>query len=66
VAGAERDYDAMHAALGLPWRKASHAEQNQQAQDAQARDIVLRECCSAAATALARRLTVESLLGWCR
>ena len=62
VAGIERDYDAVSAALRLPWREAHHRGQGEQAQDAQKSDV--RSCwlCSPAATALTRRLTGEGLL----
>ena len=32
VAGIERDYDAVHAALRLPWREARHRGQGEQAE----------------------------------
>jgi hypothetical protein len=62
VAGIERDYDAVHAALLLPWRKARHRGQSQQAQNTQTRDVWSCGLCSPATTALTRRLTGEELL----
>jgi len=62
VIGIERDYDAVHAALRLPWRKAHHRGQSQQAEDAQKSHVWSCGLCSPATTALTRRLTVEDLL----
>jgi len=64
VAGIERDYDAVHAALRLPWREARHRGQSKQAQNTQARYVWSCGLCSPATTALTRRLTVEDLLDW--
>ncbi len=66
VAGIERDYDAVHAALRLPWSQGVDSGQSQQAQNAQARDVRSCRLCASATTALARRLTVENLLDWSR
>jgi len=66
VAGIERDYDAVHAALRLPWSQGVDSGQSQQAQNAQARDVRTCRLCSPATTALTRRLTVENLLDWSR
>jgi len=66
VVGIERDYDAVHAALRLPWREARHRGQSQQAQNTQTRYVWSCGLCSPATTALTRRLTVEDLLDWSR
>jgi transposase len=62
VAGIERDYDAVHAALRLPWSQGIDSGQGEQAQDAQKSDVWSCGHCSAAATAFARRLVVEACL----
>src|SRR5258708_40218961 len=62
----ERDYDAVHAALRLPWREARHRGQSQQAKNTQTRYVWSCGLCSPATTARTRRLTVEELLDWSR
>jgi hypothetical protein len=59
VAGIERDYDAVYAALRLPWSQGITEGKVNKRKHAQTSDGWSRWLCSPAPTALTRRLTVE-------
>jgi transposase len=62
VVGIERDYDAVHAALRLPWSQGITEGKVNKRKHAQKSDVWSCWLCSPAATALTRRLTVEGLV----
>jgi transposase len=62
VAGIERDYDAVHAALRLPWSQGITEGKVNKRKHAQTSHVWSCRLCSPATTALTRRLTVEGLV----
>ena len=59
VAGIERDYDAVHAALRLPWSQGIDSGQGEQAQDTEKSDVWSCGLSSLASTTLTRCLMLE-------